>query len=98
MFVDTLRENHLTRAMVEEGSGSQPLYPVEILHDDQGKSYLADGWMRFIDDYDLKVGWSSSSPVAPGRLSSASASSTPPAAPTPTPPGREWRAPPNLLP
>jgi hypothetical protein len=41
-FVDTLGENPLTRAMVEEGSGGQPLYPVEILHDDQGKSYLAD--------------------------------------------------------
>jgi hypothetical protein len=36
-------------AIVEEGSGGQPLYPVEILH---------DGWTRFIDDYDLKCGWS----------------------------------------
>jgi hypothetical protein len=44
--------------MVEEGSGGQPQYLVEILHDEQGKSYLADGWMRFIDDYDLKCGWS----------------------------------------
>jgi hypothetical protein len=42
--------------MVEEGSGGQPLYLVEILHDEQGKSYLADGWTRFIDDYDLKCG------------------------------------------
>jgi hypothetical protein len=44
--------------MVEEGSGGQPQYLVEILHDEQGKSYLADGWTRFIDDYDLKCGWS----------------------------------------
>jgi hypothetical protein len=44
--------------MVEEGSGGQPLYLVEILHDEQGKSYLVDGWTRFIDDYDLKCGWS----------------------------------------
>jgi hypothetical protein len=44
--------------MVEEGSGGQPLYLVEILHDERGKSYLTDGWMRFIDDYDLKCGWS----------------------------------------
>jgi hypothetical protein len=29
--------------MVEEGSGGQPLYLVEILHDEQGKSYLTDG-------------------------------------------------------
>jgi hypothetical protein len=57
-FVDTLGGNPLTRAMVEEGSGGQPLYPVKILHDDQGKSYLTDGWTKFIDDYDLKVGWS----------------------------------------
>jgi hypothetical protein len=41
---------------VEEGSGGQRLYPVLVLHDDQGKSYLTDGWTRFIDDYDLKLG------------------------------------------
>jgi hypothetical protein len=29
--------------MVEEGSGGQPLYLIEILHDEQGKSYLTDG-------------------------------------------------------
>jgi hypothetical protein len=34
------------------------LYPIGILHDDQGKSYLTDDWTRFIDDYDLKCGWS----------------------------------------
>jgi hypothetical protein len=50
--------NPPTSIMVEEGSGGQPLYLVEILHDEQGKSYLADGWTRFIDDYDLKCGWS----------------------------------------
>jgi hypothetical protein len=44
--------------MVEEGSGGQPLYLVKIPHDEQGKSYLTDGWTRFIDDYDLKCGWS----------------------------------------
>jgi hypothetical protein len=42
--------NHPMSIMVEEGSGCQPLYLVEILHDEQGKSYLAD--------YDLKRGWS----------------------------------------
>jgi hypothetical protein len=57
-FVDTLGKHPLTRAMVEEGSGGQPLYPIEILHDDQGKSYLTDGWAKFFKDYDLKVGWS----------------------------------------
>jgi hypothetical protein len=44
--------------MVEEGSGSQPMYLIEILHDEQGKSYHTDGWTRFLDDYDLKWGWS----------------------------------------
>jgi hypothetical protein len=43
---------------VEEGSGGQPMYPIEILHDDQWKSYLTDGWTRFINDGDLKCGWS----------------------------------------
>jgi hypothetical protein len=49
--------NPPTSIMVEEGSGGQPLYLVEILHDEQGKSYLVDGWTGFIDDYDLKCGW-----------------------------------------
>jgi hypothetical protein len=57
-FVGTMGRNPPTSIMVEEGSGGQPLYLVEILHDEQGKSYLADGWTRFIDDYDLKCGWS----------------------------------------
>jgi hypothetical protein len=29
--------------MVEEGSGGQPLYPVEVYHEAMGKSYLRDG-------------------------------------------------------
>jgi hypothetical protein len=57
-FVGTMGRNPPTSIMVEEGSGGQPMYLVEILHDEQGKSYLADGWTRFIDDYDLKCGWS----------------------------------------
>jgi hypothetical protein len=44
--------------MLQEGSGGQPLYLVKVLHDEEGKSYLTDGWMRFIDDYNLKCGWS----------------------------------------
>jgi hypothetical protein len=57
-FVGTMGRSPSTSIMVEEGSGGQPLYLVEILHDEQGKSYLTDGWMKFIDDYDLKCGWS----------------------------------------
>jgi hypothetical protein len=57
-FIGIMGRNPLTSVMVEEGSGGQPLYLVEILHDEQGKSYLTDGWTRFIDDYDLKCGWS----------------------------------------
>jgi hypothetical protein len=57
-FVGTMGRNPPTSIMVEEGIGGQPLYIVEILHDEQGKSYLADGWTRFIDDYVLKCGWS----------------------------------------
>jgi hypothetical protein len=57
-FFGTLGRNPLMSVMVEEGSGGQPLYLAEVLHDEQGKSYLTDGWTRFIDDYDLKYGWS----------------------------------------
>jgi hypothetical protein len=57
-LIDTLGKNPLTRALVEEGSGGQPLYPVEVYHDAMGKSYLCDGWLKFFKDYDLQVGWS----------------------------------------
>jgi hypothetical protein len=39
-FVGTMGRNPPTSIMVEEGSGGQPLYLIEILHDEQGKSYL----------------------------------------------------------
>jgi hypothetical protein len=57
-FVGMMGKNPLTSIMVEEGSGGQPLYLVEVLHDEQGKSYLTEGWTKFLDDYDLKWGWS----------------------------------------
>jgi hypothetical protein len=57
-FIGTMGKNLPTSIMVEEGSGGQPLYLVEILHDEQGKSYLTEGWTKFLDDYDLKWGWS----------------------------------------
>jgi hypothetical protein len=56
-FVDTMGRNPPTSFMVEEGSGGKPLYLVKVLHDEEEKSYLSDGWMRFLDDYDLKCGW-----------------------------------------
>jgi hypothetical protein len=42
-FVDTMGGNVLTHALVEEYSGGQPSYPVDIFHDGKGKSYLRDG-------------------------------------------------------
>jgi hypothetical protein len=57
-FVDTMGKNPPTSIMVEEGSGGQPLYLIEVLHDEQGKSYLTEGWTKFLDDYDLKWGCS----------------------------------------
>jgi hypothetical protein len=56
-FVGTMGRNPPTSIMVEEGSGGQPLYLVEVIHDEEGKSYLTDSWTRFLDDYDLKCGW-----------------------------------------
>jgi hypothetical protein len=57
-FVGTMGKNPTTSIMVEDGSGGQPLYLVEVLHDEQGKSYLSEGWTKFFVDYDLKRGWS----------------------------------------
>jgi hypothetical protein len=57
-FIGMMGKNPPMSIMVEEGSGGQPLYLVEVLHDEQGKSYLTDGCTRFLNDYDLKWGWS----------------------------------------
>jgi hypothetical protein len=57
-FVGTMGKNPPMSIMVEEGSGDQPLYLIEVLHDEQGKSYLTEGWTKFLNDYDLKWGWS----------------------------------------
>jgi hypothetical protein len=48
--------NMLMHAIMEECSGDQPLCPIEIFHDGEGKSYLHDGWPKFVEDYDLKLG------------------------------------------
>jgi hypothetical protein len=57
-FVGTMGKNPPTSIMVEDGSSGQPLYLVEVLHDEEGKSYLTEGWAKFFTDYDLKRGWS----------------------------------------
>jgi hypothetical protein len=94
-FVGTMGRNAPTSFKIEDGSGGQPLYDVEVLHDEEGKSYLTGGWERFFGDYGLEWGGLSSRLTAPGRTSSASASSTDPAAPAPTPPGHDRRAAPK---
>jgi hypothetical protein len=57
-FVGTMGKNPSMSIMVEDGSSGQPLYLVEVLHDEEGKSYLTEGWAKFFVDYDLKRGWS----------------------------------------
>jgi hypothetical protein len=57
-FVGMMGKNPPTSIMVEDGSGGQPLYLVEVLHDEHGKSYLTEGWTKFFVDYDMKRGWS----------------------------------------
>jgi hypothetical protein len=57
-FVGTMGKNPPTSFMIEDGSGVQPLYDVEVLHDEERKSYLTGGWERFFTDYGLERGWS----------------------------------------
>jgi hypothetical protein len=57
-FISTMGKNPPTSFMVEDGSGGQPLYNIEVLHDEEGKSYLTGGWERFFTDYGLERGWS----------------------------------------
>jgi hypothetical protein len=57
-FISTMGKNPPTSFMIEDGSGGQPLYDIEVLHDEEGKSYLTWGWERFFTDYGLERGWS----------------------------------------
>jgi hypothetical protein len=57
-FIGTMGKNPPMSFMVEHGSGGQPLYHVEVLHDEEGKSYLTEGWAQFFTDYSLERGWS----------------------------------------
>jgi hypothetical protein len=81
--------------MIEDGSGGQPLYDVEVLHDEEGKSYLTGGWERFFNDYGLERGWSlilthrARSHILCVRVVDGSP------APAPTPPGRDRRVAPK---
>jgi hypothetical protein len=56
-FIGMMGKNPPTSFMVEDGSGGQPLYLIEVLHDEEGKSYLTEGWAKFFIEYDLKRGW-----------------------------------------
>jgi hypothetical protein len=42
-FIGTMGKNPPMSFMIEDGSGGQPLYDVEVLHDEEGKSYLTGG-------------------------------------------------------
>jgi hypothetical protein len=57
-FIGTMGKNPPTHFMIEDGSGGQPLYDIEVLHNEEGKSYLTGGWERFFTDYGLEQGWS----------------------------------------
>jgi hypothetical protein len=57
-FIGTIGKNPPMSFMIEDGSGGQPLYDVEVLHDEEGKSYLTRGWEQFFTDYGLERGWS----------------------------------------
>jgi hypothetical protein len=41
-FIGTMGKNPPTSLMVEDGSGGQPLYHIEVRHDEEGKSYLTE--------------------------------------------------------
>jgi hypothetical protein len=55
-FIGTMGKNLPMSFMIEDGSSGQPLYDVEVLHDEEGKSYLTRGWERFFTDYGLERG------------------------------------------
>jgi hypothetical protein len=48
----------LMHAIMEECSGGQPSYDVEVYHDGEGKCYFRGGWPKFFADYSLREGWS----------------------------------------
>jgi hypothetical protein len=57
-FVEAIEGQGLTRAIMEECSGGQPSYDIEVFHNGEGKCYFHGRWPKFFADYGLREGWS----------------------------------------
>jgi hypothetical protein len=42
---------------VQECSGGQPPYDIEVYYDGEGKCYFRGGWLKFFVDYGVREGW-----------------------------------------
>jgi hypothetical protein len=87
-FMEAMEGQDLARAVVQECSGGQPMYEVEVYYDGEGKCYFRDGWPRFFADYYMEEGWFLLFSRRSGTRESLSASPTAPSAATPSQLGR----------
>jgi hypothetical protein len=56
-LVEAMEGQELSCAIVQECSGSQPTYEVEVYYDGKGKCYFHGRWLRFFANYGVKEGW-----------------------------------------
>jgi hypothetical protein len=56
-FTDSMEGQEMAYAKLQECSGGQPKYRVEIYYDGQGVCYFRDGWSKFFIDYGVHEGW-----------------------------------------
>jgi hypothetical protein len=56
-FMEAMEGQGLSHAIMEERSGGQPSYDVEVYYDGEGKCYFHGGWPKFFADYSVREGW-----------------------------------------
>jgi hypothetical protein len=56
-FTDSMEGQEMAYAKLQDCSGGQPKYRVEIYYYGQGVWYFRDGWSKFFIDYGVHEGW-----------------------------------------
>jgi hypothetical protein len=56
-FTGSMEGQEMAYAKLQECSGGQPTYRVEIYYDGHGVCYFRNGWSKFFVDYGVHEGW-----------------------------------------
>jgi hypothetical protein len=55
--MEAMKGQELARTTMQECSGGQLTYEIEVYYDGEGKFYFRDGWLKLSAEYIVKEGW-----------------------------------------